>query len=235
MYRFNVSNSMQGNNRQIGGTSAGGCGSCQPSSCQCRQNRRQPSSCQCQQSQSQPMTCRPCCCPAYVVCCCGGTTTTPSPTTFSVTYDPNGGTGGATDSNLALGTRYTIKSNGEVNVIRPGYTFTGWNTEPDGSGISYAAGSTIDIKGDVTLYAQWDPITFDVSYEANGGTGEYNDPDIPANSQYIIKTQDQTGITNAGKTITIWNTEAAGTGTSYAPGSSTTLDKDLTLYAQWST
>lgn len=149
--------------------------------------------------------------------------------------DPNGGTGGATDSNLALGTRYTIKSNGEVNVIRPGYTFTGWNTEPDGSGISYAAGSTIDIKGDVTLYAQWDPITFDVSYEANGGTGEYNDPDIPANSQYIIKTQDQTGITNAGKTITSWNTEAAGTGTSYAPGSSTTLDKDLTLYAQWST
>lgn len=50
--------------------------------------------------------------------------------------------------------------------IREGYTFAGWNTEPDGSGKSYADGDTIfnlsvynveddPQRGTVTLYAQW--------------------------------------------------------------------------------
>ncbi|MCC8123252.1 MAG: InlB B-repeat-containing protein, partial [Oscillospiraceae bacterium] len=38
---------------------------------------------------------------------------------------------------------------------RPGFTFTGWNTAPDGSGTAYQPGDTILITGDVVLYAQW--------------------------------------------------------------------------------
>lgn len=33
--------------------------------------------------------------------------------------------------------------------------FDGWNTEPDGSGTAYAAGSQLTVTGDLTLYAQW--------------------------------------------------------------------------------
>ncbi len=36
-----------------------------------------------------------------------------------------------------------------------GYTFEGWNTEPDGSGEAYASGDPIRGNGSVTLYAQW--------------------------------------------------------------------------------
>ena len=50
---------------------------------------------------------------------------------------------------------------GEAMVLqnmftRPGYEFTGWNTEKNGTGTPYAAGSAITIKNtNVTLYAQW--------------------------------------------------------------------------------
>lgn len=50
---------------------------------------------------------------------------------------------------------------GEAMVLknmftRPGYEFTGWNTEKNGTGTPYAAGSAITIENtDVTLHAQW--------------------------------------------------------------------------------
>ena len=50
---------------------------------------------------------------------------------------------------------------GEAMVLqnmftRPGYEFTGWNTEKNGAGTPYAAGSAITIENtNVTLYAQW--------------------------------------------------------------------------------
>lgn len=54
----------------------------------------------------------------------------------------------------------------KMNVTVPGYTFVGWNTEADGSGIFYEAEAEIfnlteydsryDEKGVVTLYAQWE-------------------------------------------------------------------------------
>ena len=36
----------------------------------------------------------------------------------------------------------SILLKGQENMKREGYSFTGWNTKADGSGISYAAGST---------------------------------------------------------------------------------------------
>ena len=47
---------------------------------------------------------------------------------------------------------------------RPGYTFTGWNTEPDGSGKSYPPDSAIVLTAPVTtLYAQWKKETYTLS------------------------------------------------------------------------
>lgn len=57
---------------------------------------------------------------------------------------------------------------------RPGYTFTGWNTKPDGSGTGYADEATDNLISDkepsVTLYAQWTPIVYTVDFESNGGS-----------------------------------------------------------------
>ena len=36
-----------------------------------------------------------------------------------------------------------------------GYKFTGWNTRPDGKGTTYTDGQTMNMKNNLTLYAQW--------------------------------------------------------------------------------
>ena len=36
-----------------------------------------------------------------------------------------------------------------------GHTFTGWNTQPDGSGTPYDDGASVTLTEDLTLYAQW--------------------------------------------------------------------------------
>lgn len=38
---------------------------------------------------------------------------------------------------------------------RPGYTLTGWNTRPDGSGLAVGLGSRVEPSEGLTLYAQW--------------------------------------------------------------------------------
>lgn len=39
--------------------------------------------------------------------------------------------------------------------VRAGWTFEGWNTEPDGAGQAYVPGGTITLVADTVLYAQW--------------------------------------------------------------------------------
>ncbi len=61
-----------------------------------------------------------------------------------------------------------------------GYTFKGWNTKADGTGISVANGATANklLTGDpgstVTLYAQWQAITYTVKFDENDGTTPFN-------------------------------------------------------------
>jgi len=72
--------------------------------------------------------------------------------THTVTFDKNGGDTEAVPSTL------TVKD-GETAAALPapptrsGYTFAGWNTQPDGSGTVFD-GTTV-VSGNVTVYAQW--------------------------------------------------------------------------------
>ena len=74
--------------------------------------------------------------------------------TYTVTYDANGGSGTMTDKNspYAYGAAATVLTNG---FTRSGYTFTGWNTKADGKGTSCKAGDSINVTGNIILYAQW--------------------------------------------------------------------------------
>ncbi|MGN1262190.1 MAG: InlB B-repeat-containing protein, partial [Candidatus Enteromonas sp.] len=74
--------------------------------------------------------------------------------------------------------------------------------------------------------------TYNVSYDANGGTGEVSD-----GTEY---TAGQSATVLSGETLSKenyafagWNTEADGSGTAYAPGASMVVDGNTTLYAQW--
>ena len=71
---------------------------------------------------------------------------------------------------------------------REGYSFTGWDTAADGSGTDYAAGSsyTLPASGTDTLYAQWDPNTVTLAYDANGGSGAPGDQSGDAFSDVTV-------------------------------------------------
>ena len=79
---------------------------------------------------------------------------TPQPTTYTVTYDANGGSGTMTDSDspYAAGATVTVLGN---EFTRTDYEFDHWNTAADDSGTSYDEGDTFTINANTTLYAQW--------------------------------------------------------------------------------
>jgi uncharacterized protein (TIGR02145 family) len=76
---------------------------------------------------------------------------------FRVTYDGNGATGGEApiDENMYdSGSAVRIKDQG---TLKNGYaTFSGWASNPDGSGISCTKDFPYTITSNITFYAQWD-------------------------------------------------------------------------------
>ncbi len=105
------------------------------------------------------------------------TSTSPDPTDYTLTYDQNQPT--AWNAQFAIKnipaeqtlTGGTGNVSNNTPVITDGaesdywiYEFNGWNTVANGSGISYAAGAEITITENTTLYAQWAPRTFNITY-----------------------------------------------------------------------
>jgi len=146
----------------------------------------------------------------------------------AVTFDINGGSGTAPDpQTVAPGSGITLPDGSGLS--NNGYTFNGWNTRADGTGTNYAAGVSYTPAGNITLYANWKVI---VSFTINGGTGTTPDPQTVAIGTGITL-PDGSGLSRTGYTFTGWNTNADGTGTNYAAGSSYTPTENITLYAQW--
>jgi uncharacterized repeat protein (TIGR02543 family)/LPXTG-motif cell wall-anchored protein len=73
---------------------------------------------------------------------------------FTVTYDANGGEGETIDDMTYIeGLDAMVLENG---FTRAGYDFVEWNTEADGSGISYQPYDFITMTDSITLYAIWE-------------------------------------------------------------------------------
>lgn len=75
-------------------------------------------------------------------------------TTKSITYNANGGTGEPSATTLWGETVWDGYLSTTVPT-RTGYQFTGWNTQPNGTGTPYASGAYISVTTDTVLYAQW--------------------------------------------------------------------------------
>lgn len=87
-------------------------------------------------------------------------------------FNANGGTGSMSSQSRKYNESIALPSN--TTITRVGYKFKGWNTVADGSGISYADGETITKahiaptnNQTLTLFAQWDPNTYYVTYNSN--------------------------------------------------------------------
>ena len=72
---------------------------------------------------------------------------------YTITFNANGGSGTMAAQTFEAGVSQAIAANA---FTRSGYTFTGWNTNADGSGTSYTDKQSITLTQDITLYAQWE-------------------------------------------------------------------------------
>ena len=69
----------------------------------------------------------------------------------TVVFDPNTATAGSMSTQTS-GSANSLTTN---SFAKSGYSFNGWNTSPDGSGLLYADGATYAFGSDLILYAQW--------------------------------------------------------------------------------
>ncbi len=74
------------------------------------------------------------------------------PTTVTVTFDANGGTGAMSPETENVNVVAALSTN---SFTRTGYTFSGWNTAPDGSSRSFTDAQLVQFVTNATLYAQW--------------------------------------------------------------------------------
>jgi uncharacterized repeat protein (TIGR02543 family) len=145
----------------------------------------------------------------------------PPPSTFTVTFDANGGS--------AVATR-TVATGSPIGKLpqsaKAGYTFSGWFTAQTG-GIQI--GPDTIVTGNVTYYAQWTPntytVNFTVTFDTNGGSAVA--PRTVASGSAIgeLPQSARTGYTFSG-----WFTAASG-GSRISPY--TVVTGDITYWAQW--
>ncbi len=154
---------------------------------------------------------------------------TPEPY-LSVIYNGNGAASGtvpidSTPYSPGPGVMATVYGN-TGNLVKPGYSFGGWNTQADGEGTNFHAGDTFGMgSSNVILYANWTINAYTVGFNSNGGSAidsqsvKYKD----AANQPIAPTRD--GYTFGG-----WYSDS---GLTVSFDFSTPITADTILYAKW--
>lgn len=152
-------------------------------------------------------------------------------TTYTVTYDLNGGEGAVDETydskSMAPNTVITIKK----APIRSGYTFNGWSA---GATI-YQPGDVLTVTGNITLTAQWSSTAgsgggssgstyYILHWQSNGGT-EYGDAQYAGNT---VARLDRVPV-REGYTFTGWYADAALT----QRITEIRMNENKTVYAGW--
>ncbi len=151
-----------------------------------------------------------------------------TPTTYTLTYNANGGSG-APSSQTGNGI-ITLSS---VKPSRSGYTFLGWSTNSGASSAQYQPGASYALTSNKTLYAIWSqnpitPISYTLTYNANGGSGAPSSQ--TGNGSITLSTVKPV---RDGYTFLGWSTYSNATSAQYSAGSNFNLTSNKTLYAVW--
>ena len=147
--------------------------------------------------------------------------------TYTISFNSSGG------SNVASIAREHGKPLGTLpTTTKTGYSLKGWFTEPT-NGTQVSASTTV--VGNATYYAQWTPINYTVSFNANGGTGTMTSVSMKYGNTYTLQANN---FERSGYIFNGWNTKPDGTGSNYSnrqqvSNLTTTANATVTLYAKW--
>ena len=145
---------------------------------------------------------------------------------LTVTYDPNGGDGGAVRTVVTAGEPYGI----QPDITRRGYAFSGWWTARNG-GTQILPDTAVTQSADHTLYAHWqEKRTCTVTFDGNGGRVKSKE------ARLELSDGDAFGILPTplyeGYTFDGWFT-AEEDGAQITPEDIFHGNEDVTLYAHW--
>ena len=156
-----------------------------------------------------------------------------------VTLNANGGSfvssGSSSDIrefNVTVGANSTyVYDASSYTPVRTGYTLNGWSTDAnDGEGAASVKAGLMP-----TLYAIWSENSYNVVYNANGGSGYISNKTAEYTESFALATS---GFTRDGYTLLGWSTNASAETAEYIPGqvvSHLTVNNGdtITLYAVW--
>ncbi len=152
----------------------------------------------------------------------------------TLVLEPNGGIGEA----IKIDTKTdAIISLGDYSIKRVGYTLSGWNARPEGSGADFASDCkyTVPASGSIiSLYAVWDNNALSVEFSGNGSTsGATNSLNGVCDGDVVLP---DSGYEKLGYKFVGWSPIENG-GQIYAAGSTYTLpavdQESIELFAQW--
>ena len=107
------------------------------------------------------------------------------PTTFTITFNANGGTGSMEPVTVEEGSRYVLPACGFTAPA--GQEFKAWEI----GGVEYNAGDGYVVLGNTEIKALWKdstviPTTFTITFNANGGTGSMEPVTVEEGSRYVL-------------------------------------------------
>lgn len=145
----------------------------------------------------------------------------------------------ATDSSITktLTVTYPVDTIAVLPVSsRTGYTFSGWWTGDNGTGIQFT--NQTKVTKDITVYAKWTVIaSYTVTYNGSNNTSGK----VPFDPLTYMSGVACTIMANSGELVKTscvldgWTTKPDGTGTVYKTGDTILMpSSNITLYAKWS-
>ena len=152
-------------------------------------------------------------------------------TTYTVTFDANGGTVGSTNKDVTYDSTY-----GDLPepTAPTGYNFAGWFTAETG-GTKVVSTTKVTTASNHTLYAQWTGITYQLTLNANGGTYTINSEAVSSKTVNVIFGNKYGSLEEpiySGYDFIGWFTEAAG-GTEITAETAVLTASNHTIYAHW--
>ena len=143
-------------------------------------------------------------------------------TTYTVSYNANGGTGAPATSTFAEGMSYRLSAD---KPTKTGYTFTGWSLGAAGGTLyeNYALIPASMATSNHVWYANWTPNTYTLRFEGNGNTGG-SMSDISATYDAWARVTTN-AFTKTGYTFSGWKASGLGSNAKIWKNSTTT---DLT-------
>ncbi|MDR1804478.1 MAG: InlB B-repeat-containing protein [Treponema sp.] len=154
----------------------------------------------------------------------------PVPSTFTITFDANGGSGAVPSVTASAGSSVTLPSGGGLS--KNNYAFSGWNTESNGTGTNFTTGTSYTVTVNTTLYAKWVATTYTLFFNSNSGTGSVPNMTVNIGDSAILPSGN--GLLYDGFIFVGWTGSYEGTGTIYSAGSSYTPTVNTMFYARWS-